>query len=74
MDDPEGNRYPDLQTAREVAIVLARGMIAEGDQKGENRRGWYIEITNRANQPVLTVAFVEVLDPSTASGRQGSQP
>ncbi len=74
MDDPEGNRYPDLQTAREVAIALARGMIAEGDQKGENRRGWYIEITNRANQPVLTVAFAEVLYPSTASGRQGSQP
>ena len=74
MDDPEGNRYPDLQTARKVAIVLARDMIAEGDQKGEDRRGWHIEITNRANQPVLTVAFAEVLDPSTASARQGSQP
>jgi hypothetical protein len=74
MDDPEGNRYPDLQTAREVAIALARDMIAEGDQKGEDRRGWHIEITNRANQPVLTVAFAEVLDPSTASARRGSHP
>jgi len=74
MDDPEGNRYSDLQTARKVAIALARDMIAEGDQKGEDRRGWHIEITNRANQPVLTVAFAEVPDPSTASARQGSQP
>ena len=74
MDDPEGNRYPDLPTARKVAIALACDMIAEGDQKGEDRRGWHIEITNRANQPVLTVAFAEVLDPSTAAGRQGSQP
>ncbi len=74
MDDPEGNRYPDLQAAREVAIAMARDMTAEGDQKGEDRRGWYIEITNRANQPVLIVAFAEVLDPSTASGRHGSQP
>jgi len=72
MDDPEGNRYPDLQTACKVAIALARDMIAEGDQKGEDRRGWHIEITNRANQPVRTVAFAEVLDPSTASARQGS--
>ena len=74
MEDPEGNRYQDLQTAPKVAIALGCDMIAEGDQKGEDRRGWHVEITNRANQPVLTVAFAEVLYPSTASGRQGSQP
>jgi hypothetical protein len=77
MSDPEGNRYPDLQAARNVAIAMARDMIAEGDQKGDDRRGWHVEITNRANQPVLTVAFAEVLGPTAAArlrDRQGSQP
>jgi hypothetical protein len=37
-------------------------MIAEGDQKGEDRRSWRFEIMDRANQQVLTVAFSEVLD------------
>nr|WP_162820908.1 hypothetical protein [Microvirga calopogonii] len=45
---------------------MAHGMIAEGDQKGEDRRRWHVEITNRANQPVLTVAFADVLGPTAA--------
>jgi hypothetical protein len=61
-------------------------MTAEGDRQDKDRRGWHVEIMNRANQPVLTVAFAEVLGPeaagllrqsyrrSTAPGRQGSQP
>jgi hypothetical protein len=48
---------------------MAQDMIAEGDQKSEDRRSWQVEITNRANQPVLTVAFAEVLCP-TATGSQ----
>lgn len=63
VDDPEGNSYPDLQAAREVAVAMARDMIAEGDQNGEDRRNWHIEVMDRANQPVLTVAFAEVLGP-----------
>jgi hypothetical protein len=66
MEDPEGNRYPDLQAARDVASVMAHDMIAEGDQKGEDRRRWHVEITNRASQPVLTVAFAEFFGPTTA--------
>ncbi|WP_373696680.1 DUF6894 family protein [Microvirga yunnanensis] len=66
IEDPEGNRYPDLQAARDVARVMAHDMIAEGDQKGEDRRRWHIEITGRANQPVLTVAFAHVLGPTAA--------
>jgi hypothetical protein len=60
VEDPEGNRYPDLQAARDVAIAMARDMIAEGDRQGEDRRGWHVEITNRANRQVLAVAFAEV--------------
>jgi hypothetical protein len=45
-EDPEGNRYPDLQAARDVTFTIANAMIAEGEQQGEERRGWYIEITN----------------------------
>ena len=35
-------------------------MIAEGDQKGEDRHDWSFEIRDRANQHVLTVAFSEI--------------
>jgi hypothetical protein len=66
VGDPEGNRYPDLQAARDVAVAMAHDMIAEGDQQGEDRRSWHVEITNRANQPVLTVAFADVLGPTAA--------
>jgi hypothetical protein len=70
--DSEGDRYPDLQAARDVAVAMAQEMIAEGDQKSEDRRSWQVEITNRANQPVLTVAFAEVLCPTAPSSQRQS--
>ncbi|WP_230532073.1 DUF6894 family protein [Microvirga roseola] len=65
VEDPEGETYPDLQTARKAALAQAGDMIAEGDQKGEDRRSWRVEIMDRANQPVLTVMFSEALQPKT---------
>ncbi|QRM34123.1 hypothetical protein [Microvirga sp. VF16] len=62
VDDPEGDKYPDLQAAREAAIAKARDMITDGDQIGEDRRSWCVEIMDRANQQLLTVAFSQVLD------------
>ncbi|QFU15160.1 DUF6894 family protein [Microvirga thermotolerans] len=63
VDAPEGERHPNLQTARDAALAKAREMIAEGDQKGEDRRGWCVEIMDRANQRVLTIPFANALDP-----------
>jgi hypothetical protein len=60
IEDPEGEIYPSLQIARKDALAKARNMIAEGDKKGEDRRGWRFEIMDRANQHVLTVTFSEV--------------
>ncbi|WP_457094410.1 DUF6894 family protein [Microvirga sp. P5_D2] len=71
LEDPEGDSYPDLQTAREAAIAKARVMITEGDQKGEDRRSWRVEIMDRANQHLLTVGFSDDLDPK-ASGEVGA--
>ena len=70
IDDPEGDTYPNFQAARENALTKARDMIAQGNQKDEDQRGWRFEIMDRANQPVLTVAFAEVLDPK-ATGYGG---
>jgi hypothetical protein len=67
VDDPEGNRYPDLQSARAVAVAMARDMIAEGNQKGEDRQSWSVEIMDRANRQVMTVAFTEVICPAAAA-------
>jgi hypothetical protein len=67
IEDPEGDMHPSLQAAREAVLAKARAMIAEGDQKGEDRRSWRFEIMDRANQQVLTVAFSEALGPGTTS-------
>jgi len=64
VEDPEGNRYPDLLAARNVALAMAHDMMVEGDQKGEDRRSWRVEIMDRANQQVLTVAFSEAHSPT----------
>ena len=63
IEDPEGEVYSDLQAMRVAATDKVRDMIAVGDQKGEDRRSWQIEIMDRANQPVLTMMFSEALDP-----------
>jgi hypothetical protein len=65
VEDPEGDTHASLHAARDAALAKAREMMAEGDQKGEDRRSWRFEIMDRANQPVLTVAFSEAFD-STA--------
>jgi hypothetical protein len=66
VEDPEGDKYPDLHAARDAAIATACAMIAEGDQKGEDRRSWCVEVMDKANQQVLTVPFSEALDPKAA--------
>lgn len=58
-EDPEGDIYPDLQSAREKALADASDLILEGDRVGENRRSWSFEIMDRANQLVMTVVFSE---------------
>jgi ribosomal protein S6 len=66
IEDPEGNRYPDLQAARDVAVAMVRDLMVEGDQQGEDRQGWQVEIMDRANHPVMTLAFSDVRSPGTS--------
>ncbi|WP_262266056.1 DUF6894 family protein [Microvirga yunnanensis] len=69
IEDAEGETYPSLQIARKDAFTKARAMIAEGDHEGEDRHDWSFEITDRANQHVLTVAFSEIAkSPVTGQG------
>jgi len=62
--DSEGLTLRNQDAAHQEALARARELIAAGDQKGEDRRNWRYEITDRANQPVLTVLFSEALDPN----------
>lgn len=59
IEDPEGDICLGLQEAREKALAEASALILQGDEAGENRRGWCFEIMDRVNQHVLTVAFSE---------------
>jgi hypothetical protein len=62
VEDPEGLTLVNLAAVRQQALNNARNLISEGDLKGEDRRGWRFEITDRAHQPVLTVRFSEALE------------
>ena len=57
--DPEGSTLPDLKAALEEALALARRSLKIGDRKGQDRRGWRVEIMDRANEHVMTVAFAK---------------
>ena len=59
-DDPEGLTLPDLTAALHEALALARDSLAEGHQKAKDWRGWRVEIMDRSNEHLLTVAFAEV--------------
>jgi hypothetical protein len=68
IEDPEGDTYLSLQIARKDALAKARAMIAEGQQTGKDRHDWSFEIMDRANQHVVTVAFLEVSKKVTGQG------
>ena len=58
-EDPRGSTLPDLKAALKEALARARHSLTRGDRKGEDRRGWRIEIMDRAHQHLMTVAFTE---------------
>ena len=58
-EDPEGSTLPDLTSALQEALTLARRSLKVGDRKGQDRRGWWVEIMDRANEHLATVAFTE---------------
>ncbi len=58
-EDPEGSTLPDLTSALQEALTLARRSLKVGDRKGQDRRGWRVEIMDRANEHLATVAFTE---------------
>jgi hypothetical protein len=67
-DDPEGLTLPDLKAALHEALAMARQSLAEGDRMGKDRRGWQVEIMDRANQHLLTVKFSEATGPELPLG------
>jgi hypothetical protein len=58
-EDPEGSTLPDLKAALQEALALAHRSLKVGDRKGQDRRGWRVEIMDRANEHLMTVAFTE---------------
>ena len=72
IEDSEGETHPGLQAARADALAKARDMIADGDQKGEDRHDWSFEIRDRANHHVLTVAFSDIS--KSKLSRKGRRP
>ena len=58
-EDLRGSTLPDLKAALKEALARARHSLTRGDRKGEDRRGWRVEIMDRSHQHLMTVAFTE---------------
>lgn len=69
IEDPEGEVCSDIQSAQAKALTEASALLLQGDRTGENRRVWCFEITDRANQHVLTVAFSKAAEPQKTRGQ-----
>jgi hypothetical protein len=55
--DEEGQDLPDLDAAREEAIISARALICEGVHDGEVTLSHRIEVLDQSRRPALTVTF-----------------
>ncbi len=71
IEDPEGLTLPDLKAALQEALAIARHSLTEGNRQGENRRNWRVEIMDRANEHLMTVAFNEVYSCEWSRGSRG---
>jgi hypothetical protein len=58
-EDPEGQELPDLDRARNEAILAAREIMAEKLAAGRSPDHSRFEIVDETGQTVLTVAFTE---------------
>ena len=59
--DLEGGDFADLSHAHAEAVACARELAAEQVRKGEGLAGRSVDVTDQANTPLATVAFVEVI-------------
>ena len=59
--DEEGRELPDLRAASQAALQDARQMAAESVMNGHLNLHHYVEVTDEQGQPVLHVAFGEVV-------------
>ena len=70
IEDPDGLTLPDLKAALQEALDLARQSLTEGNRRGQDRRGWWVEIMDRANEHVMTVVFTEAYSCAWSRGNR----
>ena len=58
--DPDGGEFPDIEAAREEALVTAREVLIDGIRIGQDRSSWRVEVASESGKPLLMVLFSEV--------------
>ena len=59
--DQEGTDLPDLITAHEEALIVARELMSNGPRDGRDRSRWRFEIADETGAPILMVLFSEAV-------------
>ena len=62
--DPDGSDLPDDAAAKEEALANARGIMLDGQRRGEDRRGWLVEVRDDADHTIMTVQVSQAEPPS----------
>ena len=66
VPDPDGSELPDTAAARDEALANARGIIREGQRRGEDRRNWLVEVRDESDRTIITLPVSQAEPPGMA--------
>ena len=61
VEDKEGAELPNLEAARQRAVLGARALMAEQIQQGRLNLSHSVEVSDEAGQVLLTISFREAV-------------
>ena len=65
VHDHKGISLPDTDAAREYAKTFARELIeTKSTLFGESQRVWSVRVNNARFEPIMTIPFANLIDPS----------
>jgi len=70
VPDPDGAELADSAAAREEALANARGILRDGQRRGEDRRDWLVEVRDESDMTILTFPLSQL----PGSGRPRGSP
>lgn len=61
VEDPQGQELPDLDSARQTAIVGLRGLMAGEMKAGQLNQASFIEVANQSGELLSIISFEDAV-------------